>query len=515
MLRFTDLPSDLLSLVLEHLSRREYHALAHTCHALNIPATSHLYRDIKLTATKSRSCARKLALLLRTLLERPRLAPRVTTFALFGTQKCWEKYDPWPENNERKTTVKLWVFDRSKQTQSLLTPAMFHHFMDDDMQMSQEELCRRSKDALATLVMTRLTNLHILDLGDGFLRHSIILPQILKRTDYLFPDLERVVLGDRQRDRDSSVSYTDLSLIRPVFYSSTIKHFECNMAQPWKFCWSETTAPWNTHLTTLRLFRTNIERSTLRQLLSATPYLKSFHYEQEIFFNEFTPRAPSLAPYLELEGLNSALSCVRHSLEECQLVLRLAPGSISASQFASSGIKFPAIEGTLSVLKDMPRLKRVEVPMVMFVGWFSRTSVKIEELLPANITELTLRDDFVPYCYWSRPSSRERRIARIGRYIGDRETHAPKLSVLKVRLTSGKECLRDAVQEMRLCTDQKGVQTTLIHGTKSETYCWRFEKAKGVASRPALGERVDSVLREDNGIRPEFEFFTKLSRLGR
>ncbi|KAJ4369854.1 hypothetical protein N0V83_005618 [Neocucurbitaria cava] len=514
MLRLTDLPSELLSSIFGHLSGKEQHALTTTCHVFHTLATSHLYRNIKFTATKSRSCARKLALLLRTLLERPRLSPKVTAFALSGPQQCWEKYDPWPENNERKTIVKLWGFDKTTQTQSLLTPAMFHHFMDDDMQINQAELRGRSKDALATLIMTRLMNLHTLELGDGFLRHSIFLPQILKRTDYLFPDLERVVLGDRRRDRDSTVSYTDLSLIRPVFYSSTIKSFECTMTQPWKFCWTETTAPWNTNLTTLRLFRTNIDRSTLRQLLSAVPYLKSFHHEQEIAFNESTPTAPSLAPYLELDGLNSALACVRHSLEECQLVLRLAPGSIPASQVVSSGIRFPAIEGTLSILKDMPRLKKVEVPMIMLFGWSPRPSVKLEQLLSPHITELTLRDDLVPYCYWSRPSSRERRIARIGRYIADRATHAPKLRMLKVRLTGGKECLRDAVQELSMRTDDKDVQSMIVRGTKSETYCWRFEKAKAVASRPELGERVDSVLREDDCVRPEREFFTKLSRLG-
>ncbi|KAF1844783.1 uncharacterized protein K460DRAFT_365748 [Cucurbitaria berberidis CBS 394.84] len=496
MLHLTDLPSNLLSSTFDYLSRREYHALSQTCHVLHTAATPYLYRNIKITATKSRSCARKLALLLRTLLERSQLAAKIISFGLFGPHQCWEKYDPWPENNERLTSVKLWGFDRVTQAESLLTPDMLQNFLDDDIQISQTEVQGRSKDALATLVMTRLTNLHSLELGDGFLRHSIFLPQILKRTDYLFPELERVILGDRQPERDSStVSYTDLNLIRPIFYSSTVKTFECTIAQPWRFSWSETKAPFNTSLTCLRLFRTNIERSTLHQLLSATPNLKSFHYEQEIVFNNSTPHAPSLAPYLELDGLNSALACVRHSLERCQLVLRLAPCSISTSQYASCGIQFPAIEGTLSVLKDMPLLTKIEIPMIMFFGWFPRTSVKLEEVLPPSITELTLRDDFVPYCYWSRPSSRDRRIARIRKFVRERDIHAPKLRLLKVRLTSAKECLQDAVRDLSLATSDRGIQTAVLHGAKSETYCWRFEQVKREAGRPELGVRVDSLLR--------------------
>ena len=506
MLRLTDLPSDLLFSTFDLLSKREHYALTRVCHVLNSKATPHLYRNIKFTATKSRSCTRKLALLLRTLLERPRLASRVATLELSGSQKCWEKHDPWPENNERLTSVKLWGFNQSTRTKSLLTTDMFHHLVDDDMQLSQADLRGRSKDALATLVMTRLVNLHTLELGDGFLRHSIFLPQILKRTDYLFPHLEHVVLGDRQPDRDGAVSYTDLNLLRPVFYSSTVKSFECTMAQPWKFCWSGTNPPWNTNLTSLRLFRTNIERSTLQQLLSATPNLKSFYYEQEIVFNSSTPDAPSLVPYLDLNGLNSALACVRKTLEQCRLVLRLAPGSISASQYASSGIDFPAIEGTLSALKNMWQLTKVEVPMVMFFGWLPRTSVRLEEVLPPNLTELTLRDDFVPYCYWSRSSSRERRIARIRKYIRERNRHAPNMRILKVRLTSAKECLQAAVQDMGVSTDEKGVQTTVLRGTKSETHCWRFEKVTVKSGRPDLGARVDSVLREDDPLPSRVHF---------
>lgn len=490
----TDLPSTLISCIFACLSRREYYVLTQICHALNPEATSCLYRDIRITATKSQSCARKLALLLRTLLERPRLAPKVTTFRLFGPQYCWEKYDSWPENNNYLTGVKLWGFQTSLKGQSFLTPDMFFHFVDDDMRPSQSEIRERNKDALATLVLTRLMNLQTIELSDGFLRHSIFLPQILKRTDYLFPALEHIVFGDRQPDRNSTVSYTDLDLIRPVFYSSTVKTFECSMAQPWQFRWSEAMAPRNTTLTSLRLFRTNITRSTLHQLLSATPNLKSFHYEQEIVFDSSAPRAPSLAPYLELGGLNSALACVRNTLEQCQLIFRLAPGSTSASQYDPSGIQFPAVEGTLSILKEMPRLTKVEVPMIMFFGWVPRSLAKLEDVLPLSITDLTLRDDFVPFCYWSRPSSRERRIARIGKYIRDRNSHAPHLATLRVRLTSAKACLQDAVRDLSLSTSGTGLETMVLRGKKSETYCWQFEQKEVRPSRPELGERADSVL---------------------
>ncbi|KAH7392929.1 hypothetical protein BKA66DRAFT_316434 [Pyrenochaeta sp. MPI-SDFR-AT-0127] len=506
MARLTDLPSNLISCIFECLSRREYYALTQTCHALNTEATSYLYRDIRITATKSQSCARKLALLLRALFERPRLASKVATFGLFGPQYCWGKYDSWPENSEHLTSVKLWGFHKSAEEQSHLTPDMFFHFVDDDMHLSQAELRERNKDALATLVITRLMNLKKIELGDGFIRHSIFLPQILKRIDYLFPALEHIVFGDRQPGRNSTVSYTDLDLIRPVFCSSTVETFECSMAQPWKFHWNEAAAPCNTSLTSLHLFRTNITRSTLQQLLSVTPNLKSFHYEQEISFNSSAPRAPSLDPYLELDGLNSALACVRNTLEECQLILRLGPGSTSASQYDPSGVPFPAIEGTLSILKDMPKLKKVEVPMIMFFGWYRRSSARLEEVLPLNLTDITFRDDFVPFCYWSRPSSRERRIGQIGKYIKNRASQAPHLATLKVRLINAKESLKDAVRDLSSSTREEGLEAMVLQGKKSETYCWQFEHAKVKSSRPGLESRADSVLHEDGFVLKKAHF---------
>jgi hypothetical protein len=82
------------------------------------------------------------------------------------------------------------------------------------------------------------------------------------------------------------------------------------MVQPWKFRWNEAKPPCNTNLTSLCLFRTNITRLTLLQLLSATPDLKHLRSEQEILFNGSMTDTPLLEPYLELEGLNKALACV-------------------------------------------------------------------------------------------------------------------------------------------------------------------------------------------------------------
>ena len=494
LVRFADLPIHILELVLDSLNRREIFILAHASRKLSKIATPRLYRSITFTATNSRTCARRLALLLRTLLERPHVTSRITAFRLLGDYSDWINFDALPEDPRRSTSVKLWSLSKSTKVQLLLTPQMFSHFVDDVSEITQAQLQKRCKDGLAALVMSLLTRLKRLELSDGFLAYSSLLPQIIRRTDYLFPYLERVVLGNWQSSRSWSLPYVDMNLISPMFYSSTITSFECMITEPWKFSWTEPLAPCSITLTSLRLFRSNVSRSTLIHLLSATPNLKSFYYEHEVAFNHST--TSSIAPFLELDGLNAALSCVKNTLEHCQLILRLAPGSMSPAQFNSSGSHLPAVEGTLSSLKAMPRLTYVEVPMVMLFGWNSRSYSRLEQLLPPSMTELTLRDDFFLFYPWYKMASRERRIARIGKYLRGRMVHAPYLRVLNVRLTSAKEELRGIMQDLQASSEHTAVETTKIPGTKSETWCWHLDLAKvNAGGRPELGPRVDSVLR--------------------
>ncbi|KAJ4347902.1 uncharacterized protein N0V89_009274 [Didymosphaeria variabile] len=384
MAKLSELPAGVLSIILEYLSRHDYYDVLRVSRLLYRETLPFVYRDVKFEATKSRSCARKLALLLRTLLEQPRLSSYVRIFKLRGPLPFWTKYNPWPEDSKAgPASVNLWGLKGCttlSKSQKIFASNEIYSFVDESMHKEQDQFKNRSKDALATLVMTRFTELKTLDLGDGFLMHSLFLPQVLKRAPRLFPRLEHVVLGDKRFDPENSVSYMDLDLIRPVFYSDTVRTFEYLMTQPWQLNWNRPVAPRNETLTMLRLFRTNITRGTLDQLLHATPHLKRFHYEQEILYNAHTPPLP-LSPYLNLDGLNIALSNLKNTLQECKLTVTLAPGSLSPAEIKLQGFQFPAIQGTLAVLKDMQNLVNVEVPMVMFLGWAPEFAAALEEVL--------------------------------------------------------------------------------------------------------------------------------------
>jgi hypothetical protein len=240
-------------------------------------------------------------------------------------------------------------------------------------------------------------------------------------------------------------------------------------------------------------------------LLSATPKLRYLHFEHEFVFNATTPLAPSLGPYLGLDELNTALFPIKNTLEECHLIFRLAPGSISTTEYPLASVRFPCIQGTLTMLKFMPRLTKAEIPITMLLGWHPNFAAKLEEVLPHGLTDLVLRDDLVRYCPWVAPSNAQKKVLRIAEYIQGRAFHATQLTALKVRLTSAKCSLRDAVRALNTATTGKGSETSVLRGKKSETYAWRFEKARaGIASPTGV---CHAVARKDSVFRPMTPLF--------
>lgn len=498
MTKLSELPVGILSIILEYLGRHDYNDILRVSRTLYRETLPFLYRNVKFEATKSRSCARKLALLLRTLLEQPQFASHVKIFKLRGPLPFWTKYNPWPEDVKSGPSVNLWGLKGCitlSKSQMIFASNEIYSFVDESMHKEQDQFKNRSKDALATLVMTRFTELKMLDLGDGFLMHSLFLPQVLKRAPRLFPMLEHVVLGDKRFDPENSVSYMDLDLIRPIFYSNTVRTFEYLMTQPWQLNWNRPVSPRNETLTMLRLFRTNITRGTLDQLLHATPHLKRFHYDQEILYNANTPAAPPLSPYLNLDGLNIALSNLKNTLEEVKLSVALAPGSLSPAEIKLQGFQFPAMQGTLTVLKDMQHLTRVEVPMVMFLGWAPDFAAALEEVLPWGVRQLTLRDDFLLHSPWATGPSMTKKVGRIAEYLAHRGVHAPQLSEFCVRIKhSAKDgtWLEDAVREVSMPCAGRDVSFGVEKEKRAEVWAWRF--GEGVGGDKAERERIDSAM---------------------
>ncbi|KAF2257806.1 hypothetical protein CC78DRAFT_178516 [Lojkania enalia] len=478
MAHFSDLPLDLLPYILDYLSKSEYDALVRVCQSLHKEVLPYLYRDISFTATKSRGCARKLAFLLRTLLEQPSLASHVLKFRLYGPHAYWNRYNPWSDN-EDTWTMNLWGLEGCttlSKAQIILVSNQFYQFVDEEVHRSLAQFRGRSKDALAILILTRLTELNTLELGDGFLRYSLFLPQIIKRAIRFFPKLTRVILGDRRRDTNNAVAYMDLDLIRPIFYLPTVETFEWTMSEPWDFWWNGPRPPRCESLTKLHLFRSNISRKILSFFLAATPNLKVLHYRQEIVFSR--TMVGDTNRFTDLSELNFALRNVTKTLEDIKLSLQLGPGSLCYNQIFERGLQFPAVQGTLYILREMEQLRKIEIPILFLLGWAPDFAARLHEVLPSGITELTLRDDFVDLCPWATGMNCHKKVGLIGEYMENRSVYAPHLRKFMIRISGMKKegWLVEAVYDLKLRIYGYEVLQYIYHpeGSDVDMYWWLF-----------------------------------------
>jgi hypothetical protein len=391
----------------------------------------------------------------------------------------WSKDEPWPEK-EASLTVNLWGLEGCNtlsRAQKIFASNQFYQLVDAEMHKSMAQYYGRSKDALAILALTRFSQLKVLELGDGFLVYSLFLPQIMKRAGQLFPKIDRIVLGDRRPDVESSISYIDLDLIRPIFYLPSITICQWRMSQPWRFQWNAPERPQSDSLTTLHLFRTSINRNTLAELLLATPNLKRFKYEQEILFNRLV-LGSDMDHFTNLYGLSNAVRSVKDTLEELRLSFKLAPGSLSSKELLTGDLRLPPIQDTL-IIHDMAMLRKIEVPMIMVLGWFPDFAARLEEVLPSNIEEVTLRDDFVKFCPWSTDFNCFKKISRLGEYLGGRANYAPSLRMFKIRLSKPKAnlWLNDAIADINAPIFGEGIRQGASKHSDKEVHYWCFSDA--------------------------------------
>ncbi|KAH7112196.1 hypothetical protein B0J11DRAFT_511983 [Dendryphion nanum] len=435
---FSRLPMDIFPFIFDHLSCRDYYVLVRVCRSFHEKVLPYVYKHISFEVTKSRRSARRLAFLLRTLFEQPHLANHVTTFKLLGPHPCWSQYNPWPEDIGT-SPIAMWGLENCNtlsKAQKIFASNQFYQLLDPDVHKSLAQDRGRCKDALASLILTRFTQLTSLELGDGFLMYSLFLPHIIKKAPSFFPQLQHIHFGDQRMDLENSLSYVDLDLIRPILYLPTAKSFAWRMTQPWQFRWKEA-APQNRNLTSLHLFRTNISRPLLGEILSTTPNLKRLCYEQEILFrsNMTQQQKGQLSLYTSLDELGHALQRVQGTLEELKLSFKLAPGSSPRKDIGDKNSSFPPIQGTLTALRDMKRLRKIDIPMIMILGWYPDFAPRLEEVMPSAVKHFTLSDDFVSFCPWVQGFSCFKKIGLIGEYLLNREIHAQELRELKLKLT--------------------------------------------------------------------------------
>ena len=153
-------------------------------------------------------------------------------------------------------------------------------------------------------------------------------------------------------------------------------------------------APFQRSLQSLRLLRSCICLGALRTLLLACPNLKEFEY-QHCCDMESVTTTPLECRILDCVGLKEALRSVENSLESLILSVLFYATQIYDSQ-GGDNIEY-GIYGFLGDLNNFNKLKYLEAPLVMLVGYKPLSSSVLTHNLPASLCELCCSNELVEW----------------------------------------------------------------------------------------------------------------------
>ena len=125
----------------------------------------------------------------------------------------------------------------------------------------------------------------------------------------------------------------------------------------------------------------------------------------------------------------------------------------------------------------MSKLRKIDIPMIVVLGWYPDFAPRLEEIIPSSVRQLTLSDDFVGFCPWVNGFNCFKKIGLIGEYLLNREAHAPELGGFTLKLTAPRVnlWLEDAVMDMKTAVDGPGVVCWTSKRGDVENHNWQFD----------------------------------------
>ena len=160
-------------------------------------------------------------------------------------------------------------------------------------------------------------------------------------------------------------------------------------------------------LTTLVLRHAQIQVPTLRKLLAMMPRLEALNCDFEC---DAEPRDPYHAMYLDCGELGAALQMVQETLVELQVSVGFVTSAaleIDNGGSLESGDGWGIKERLGASLKTFGRLRSLDVPWSVLLGWLVESRIPLAECLPQELQTLVLSHDlgyFVNY-EWDNDST--------------------------------------------------------------------------------------------------------------
>ncbi|PYI14914.1 hypothetical protein BO99DRAFT_343837 [Aspergillus violaceofuscus CBS 115571] len=382
---FLRCPAEILDLVFDLLSTAELRALGLVNKDLCALVEPYVYSKIDWTWRENHAPP-PITPLLRTIISKPQLAARITSFRFQSNPACcWE----WNKFAAQKISIPV---------------AELHEFIAFVQRTGvpyrdlwTEQLSNGDSDALLALFLAHLSNLRYLSLDYIFCRQSRIIQMLLQSAIcnpgmYKLPDFQHLRAVSFHPYDDSGAPYTALrsrgqsplsqSLVLPLFYLPKIQRISAAVENTDTFAWPTDCLPDPSKLTSIYL--ADIREANLGSLLSVTRNLRSLRWT---WYYDAGVHDAIVVPIVNLDGIAAALSHVRDTLTDLTIFAEAPLGG--GDQF------YPAVkmEGSLRTMVEFDKLKRLQIPLAFLVGFAQDTTKRLHDVLPRNIEYLSLTDE--------------------------------------------------------------------------------------------------------------------------
>lgn len=444
---FSTLPSKLIILIVEEpiLESYDISAISLLCRRLRMLVLPYLYRTISWSAlhknVNSSSCGRPIHLLLRSVLESPRLGAFVWYFELGPTAEALitgpSPNSLWEPGEERfKSNIKKMVRE-----------LIYRSFMPQPARWIAA-LEVGNVNAFLALLATRFPSLQRLDLGVDYLIDGGFLGLIFRHLwlqrfasvhSFGFSKLHQLRIGFLGSIRAGKLprrykGYQTLS----SFYLPCIRTLNTVIFCDRYFFWPMQQPPYALRLTSLELTCFWSDGAVLKHILAVIPNLQSLKYNHWLDLSY--PPGGSYSEYLDRHELGLALGQVRRTLKNLTVVIKGYWPETYKQETPYNPQTDLATNGKFCCLQKFSQLVTLSLPFVIMFGYSPLAEMMMSRPveLPEFIRRLTISydDDMLEMVVSSRERSNEWTaracLKRLGECLSEWMRQAPSLEMLEL-----------------------------------------------------------------------------------
>ncbi|KAF2227848.1 hypothetical protein BDZ85DRAFT_8490 [Elsinoe ampelina] len=363
--------------ILQYLDTPDLQALSLVSKGTTFDVRHRLYAHIAWTWTETTTPP--IAAFVRTILRRPDLAAHVQSVTLGG--------DMTPGYPARHRVLRVPTDD--------LDLVEAHNAIDDlavpFAQVWKARVAQGTMDAFLALMVSQLNHLKRLIMKTAFTRSTSILGDFIMFTTAHHADSSSPRFGHLKEL--SCMLYWDFigtgsfcqgentDNLLPFFYLPHLETLTVDLDNPDTIRWPGS-RPRLTNLTSLSL--SEVRERHLPEILICLPSLQKLHYDwsyhPDLRSRHYTNR-------LDLSALAASFNHVSKTLTDICLT--------AACHLGGDDYTLPELDisGSFAGLRDLTRLKKLEIPIAFLLGFQPSTSNRIADILPENLEQLTIRDD--------------------------------------------------------------------------------------------------------------------------